>query len=161
MFEVCNCIIIQIPRLSICTIPPFWCTSRTSGPGEGNVAKLLRLLCSSNLTFKSAADTAGHVVIIKLESFLNPLPGVKELLITWNDTVVMVALWLSMKEVSVYKSELKDSRLLVQKIIACLFRREYFTMATTSPGEEMWRMQKRWKYQVKLVMIKVLMMNAS
>ena len=49
------------------------------------MAKLLRLLWSSNLTFKSAADTAdyaGHVVIIKLEIFLNPLPVVKDLLIT-------------------------------------------------------------------------------
>ena len=94
----------QIPRLSICTTPRFWCTSRTSGLGEGNAAKLLRLLWSSNLTFKSAAAAAdydGHVVIIKLEIFLNPLPVVKDLLITWNDTVVMVALWLWMKEVSV------------------------------------------------------------
>ena len=47
-------IMIQMPRLSICTIPRFWCTSLTSGLGEGNVAKLLRLLWSwhQNEVFK-------------------------------------------------------------------------------------------------------------
>ena len=46
------------------------------------------------LSCKSAADAAdyaGHFVITKLEMFLNPLPVVKELLITWNDTVATEA----------------------------------------------------------------------
>ena len=60
-------------------IPHIW-------PGGGQCGETVEVIViikmEMPLSYKSAADYAGHVVIIKLEILLNPLPVVKELLIT-------------------------------------------------------------------------------
>ena len=69
--------------------PPFLMYIPHIWPGGGQCGETVEVIViikmEMPLSCKSAAgaaDYAGHVVIIKLEILLNPLPVVKELLIT-------------------------------------------------------------------------------